>query len=415
VWTMAEFRKRQEEGTAADWSNYVRAPIVYLQFLLTDEGGNFKPALRGMEVFVHGALPIAAGLSSSSAIVVGMADAILNVNGVEVTQSEYIDLCAIGEWYVGTRGGGGDHAAIKYCQSNHIGHLGSHPLTVDVAPFPDTHAVILCNSHVTANKTAGAHNFYNSRVACYEIGMMLFKKRCPEFGSKITHWRDMQPQLIGADDATVLEALKCLPDPISREDILAELPEERERLDKIFASHDEPENGYEVRRVCLYGVSECLRSSMVPERLEAGDIDGFGEIISVAHDGDRVSVMNGGDRVRIENHLSDDDYDQLIANLRSGDEEKARDAALWLQPGGYNASVDEIDELVDLALQVEGVAGAGLTGAGLGGCMIVLVEKAHAQKAVDLLTENYYKARGLEPAARICIPTGGANVLDLGA
>ena len=43
-----------------------------------------------------------------------------------------------------------------------------------------------------------------------------------------------------------------------------------------------------------------------------------------------------------------------------------------MQPGGYACSTPEIDEMVDMALPVPGVAGTQIAGAGLGGCIMVL-------------------------------------------
>ena len=46
-----------------------------------------------------------AGLSSSSAVVVAMAEAAVALNGLDVTPQQFVDLCGEGEWFVGSRGG----------------------------------------------------------------------------------------------------------------------------------------------------------------------------------------------------------------------------------------------------------------------------------------------------------------------
>ena len=50
-----------------------------------------------------------------------------------------------------------------------------------------------------------------------------------------------------------------------------------------------------------------------------------------------------------------------------------------MQSGGYRCSTEELDELVDIARKAPGVAGACLTGAGLGGCILVLVRKENVE------------------------------------
>ncbi|GAH50036.1 unnamed protein product, partial [marine sediment metagenome] len=90
----------------------MRAAVLHLQHINTKDDGAFEPALRGMNVMVHGNIPRAAGLSTSSSIVVSAAEACIRINELEVDPMEFIDICGYGEWYVGTLGGSGDHAAI---------------------------------------------------------------------------------------------------------------------------------------------------------------------------------------------------------------------------------------------------------------------------------------------------------------
>ena len=46
-----------------------------------------------------------------------------------------------------------------------------------------------------------------------------------------------------------------------------------------------------------------------------------------------------------------------------------------MQPGAYACSTPEIDEMIDIAAAVPGVAGAQLAGAGLGGCIMILAHE----------------------------------------
>ena len=72
-----------------------------------------------MDAAVNGNIPMAAGLSSSSALVVASMEAITAVNGLHPAPAELVTWCGQAEWFVGSHGGSADHAAIR------LGRAGS--------------------------------------------------------------------------------------------------------------------------------------------------------------------------------------------------------------------------------------------------------------------------------------------------
>lgn len=410
-WTQAEADRRRSAGRAGMWSDYVKAAVLYLQHLSTAGDGRFDPPLRGMNVMVYGRVPPAAGLSSSSAMVVAAAEACVHVNGLPVRGLELVDACAMAEWYVGTRGGGGDHAAIKFGKLDHIMHIGSFPFSVDWAPFPPDYRVVLANSLQKAEKSAGARDVFNQRVASYVLGLMLIRQGCPGLAPRIEHLRDVNPENLGTDEAGVYRIIKSLPERASRDQLRRMLGEQAESVEHVFGSHAEPADGYAIRQVCLYGVSECRRSAMAEDVLRAGDVAEFGRLMSISHDGDRVTCLADGRRVPYDNRAPDEHLDELIADLESGDAERAARARLWRQPGGYGVSTEALDTLVDVALSTEGVMGAGLVGAGLGGSIVAVVEESRADELIARLARDYYAPRNLPVAAEVVRPVGGTRVL----
>jgi N-acetylgalactosamine kinase len=102
-----------------------------------------------------------------------------------------------------------------------------------------------------------------------------------------------------------------------------------------------------------------------------------------------------------------------IADLRSEDPDRVLAAQLWMQPGGYRCSMPQIDQMVDLANAVPGVVGSQLSGAGLGGCVMVLAADAAIDAAVKALTEGYYAQHNLAPAIDVCIPVEGSGLITL--
>jgi len=412
VWCHDEHEKRKDDPSVT-WSNYVRAPVLYLQHLNTGPDGSFAPALRGMNIMIGGDIPRAAGLSTSSSIVVAATDACLRINGLELSRMEFIDVCGYGEWYVGTRGGSGDHAAIKFGEPNAIGHMTSFPLSVDTVPFPPGYKIVLANSLVEASKRSGARDAFNNRVASYIFGLMLIRKRFPEYAPKLEHLRDVNPGTLGVDEAEIYRVLKCLPECTNREEILGLLQDREDEVRHVCRSHAEPEEGYKVRQVCMYGIAECLRSDMAPEFLRNGNLDGFAELIELSHDGDRVTRLVDGERVAVDNGYPDTKLDTLIEDLASDDPERREQARLWRQPGGYDVSVPEIDMLVDSALESGGVLAAGLVGAGLGGSVIAIVKEQNAPALIERLAREYYGPRNLPVHAEIVSPVAGADIIDL--
>ncbi len=141
---------------AGDWSNYPRAAVgaVARRF----------PDLRGVDALVESDLPIAAGLSSSSALVVAMALAILHANGVSVASLELMELLGKGERYVGTAGGGMDQAIILGAQAGYASRIDFHPLRLTPTAVPADWQFIVAWSLVHAEKSGAARQAYNERT-----------------------------------------------------------------------------------------------------------------------------------------------------------------------------------------------------------------------------------------------------------
>jgi len=71
-------------------------------------------------------------------------------------------------------------------------------------------------------------------------------------------------------------------------------------------------------------------------------------------------------------------------------------------------SCAELDKVVELALQIQGVYGSRMTGGGFGGCTVSLVEKSFLQRTMDKILSGY-------PSAEFFVssPGDGAKAIDL--
>ena len=79
----------------------------------------------------------------------------------------------------------------------------------------------------------------------------------------------------------------------------------------------------------------------------------------------------------------------------------------------YQVSCTELDLLVDLALEQEGVLGARMTGAGFGGCTVNLIEKNYIDAFKESIKNEYKKITGINPDIYVTHPAEGAKVLEL--
>lgn len=77
----------------------------------------------------------------------------------------------------------------------------------------------------------------------------------------------------------------------------------------------------------------------------------------------------------------------------------------------FEVSIPEIDILVEIALEQEGVYGARITGGGFGGCIVALVKTELAETVMKALTEEYKQRTGIEATAFITTPSQGARVM----
>lgn len=68
----------------------------------------------------------------------------------------------------------------------------------------------------------------------------------------------------------------------------------------------------------------------------------------------------------------------------------------------YQVSCEELDVMVELASQVEGVYGSRMTGGGFGGCTINLVNADRVAQFKESITRGYQQATGILPQVIVC-------------
>lgn len=152
-----------EPSPAGDWVNYAKAAA---QLVVRDYG-----ATRGADLFVASDLPPAAGLASSSALVVALALALCAANALAPQPLEFAARLATAERFVGTNSGGMDQAIALNARAGHVCRIEFAPLRVETLPAPANWRFVVAHSGVEAHKAAGAREHYNARRADCESAL----------------------------------------------------------------------------------------------------------------------------------------------------------------------------------------------------------------------------------------------------
>ena len=149
--------ERLEPGAPGDWCNYVKAAAQAV-------AGKWG-VLHGLDAAVYGDLPPAAGLSSSSALLTGATLALLRANGVRASFEELMDVLPEGEYFVGTRGGGMDHAAVLAGRAGCAVLVEFAPVAVTPVPIPQDWGFLIVHSGSMAEKSSAVKAEFNARRA----------------------------------------------------------------------------------------------------------------------------------------------------------------------------------------------------------------------------------------------------------
>lgn len=300
-------------GKSGHWSDYVRGVAGVL------ESSGYK--LRGADLAIVSEVPLGAGLSSSAALEVSTAWALLTNSGINFDRNAIPKICQQAEHlYPETKCGIMDQFISCHGRAGHALMLDCRSLDFHLLPLPGQVRLMVCNTMVRHEHASGG---YNTRRRECEEGLQALKQVLPE----IRALRDV-----------TVDALE----------------QHRGRLSPVI-----------YRRV-RHVVRENERVRMAATALRAADIAKLGKLMADSH-----------------------------CSLRDD----------------YEVSIPELDLMVELAKDQEGVYGARMTGGGFGGCTINLVDSAHAEEVRRNLVHNYEAKTGLRPTITICEASDGAEAV----
>jgi galactokinase len=151
------------------WCDYV----LGVASVLLQQGNR----LVGANLLVHGEIPIGAGLSSSAALEVSSALALLSLNETHLPMPEVAKLCQQAEnSFVGGRVGIMDQFVSCMGKAGHAFFLDCRSLEFKFVPIPAGLQIVVCNTMVKHDLATGA---YNTRREECEEGVRAFAKWDP--------------------------------------------------------------------------------------------------------------------------------------------------------------------------------------------------------------------------------------------
>ncbi|HEY6952740.1 MAG TPA: galactokinase [Bacteroidota bacterium] len=301
--------KRTKEQS---WSNYSKG----VASVLLDEGIE----LRGANLLINSDIPSGAGLSSSAALEMATAHALLALNGITMPLLELIHTCHDAEFeFVGVHCGIMDQFISCLGKKDRALFLDCESLNYEHVPVPPECKLVVCDTGVRRNLATSEYN--------------IRRQQCSEGAQEFSY---------------VLPSVKTL-----RNVSVKQFEQHKSMLGDI------------IRRRCRHVIFENDRVLHSKEALKNGDLSEFGKLMYQSH----MSLKND-----------------------------------------YEVSCPELDTVVDICAEVDGVYGARMTGAGFGGAAICLVKCDQADAVVKRLKAEYPQKTGHKPAIQVCTVEDGAWV-----
>ena len=221
-----------EKVPGADWANYIKG-VFYLIQKCTG-----KP-IDGLDCTFSGSIPMGAGLSSSAALEVAAATAVLDILNVSIDPKEIAKLCRQAEHqFAGTNCGLLDQFSSIFGRKHGLLHSDFRTLEVSAVDLPADIEFLVVNPHV---KHSLADSPYNER-----------RERCEQAAA----------QLAG-----------ILPHPVTtlRDVSWDEFDQNKNKIDPLAAKR------------AAHIVGEITRVEKGVEHLKSGNLTAFGELLFRSH------------------------------------------------------------------------------------------------------------------------------------
>lgn len=328
-----------DDSAIQGWHRYVLAALQVIDIV---------PPVR---ILIGGDLPSAGGLSSSSALTMGLISALFLAQDVELPPRPLGDLTTTAERSMGVEGGQMDQLVIALAIEGHALRIDFDPIETRTIPLPDDLAAVVAYSGEPAPKAGAVNDLYNTRVVAARAGACLMAKAAeldpgdPPSLSRVRSIPTSEVELPAESTAAEVATLTgCEVGSITR-----------------LTLHAFPADApLPISRVVNHILAEADRVDATEQALEQRSFDTLGHLLDQSH-----------------------------TSLQS-----------------FGASTTSLDRVTEL-MRSAGAYGARLTGAGFGGYALCVCPPAKVSSILTRLADHQF-----EPSFKVQA-VSGASVIEL--
>lgn len=255
--------------TLAPWHGYVAGVVRELAALAPG---------RGAIVLVSSDLPAAGGLSSSSALTVGMIAALCTAWGGALALEEVARLAIAAERHAGAETGGIDQQVIALAKAGHGLRIDFLPPGTRHVPLPEGLRFVAAAPGAEAPGGTAARDAGNARVVASRAAAVLLAH---QLGFEI---ESDPPLLAHVADVDVVDLLVDeLPEKAPARDAARTAGVDVARLVTLANTEFDPGLPLSIRRTARHVLSEAARVEAAEQALLGGDLKAFGAILNESH------------------------------------------------------------------------------------------------------------------------------------
>jgi len=318
-------RERPGRASGPGWGRYLAGVLTELAAIATG---------RGARLLVGGDLPPGGGLSSSSALTVGILAALNAAWDAGLQPAEIVRRAVVAERHVGVESGGMDQEVIVFAEAGAALRIDFDPPARRPVPLPAGLGLVVAYSGEEAPKGGSARESYNERVVGARIAAAMLADHVGlDVGAP-----PILSEVAGVDVVDIL--VGELPEKISAQEAAHGIALDVGRLVSLTAGRFDHMRKVPVKRVARHILAEAQRVDHAEAALRAGDLATFGALLNESH-----------------NSLRED----------------------------YRCSTSALDRLC-AAMRRAGALGARLTGAGFGGYALAATAPDRVAAVVEAAT-----------------------------